>query len=111
MTAQFGEGWVWQFDAEEVAEDKEKNTGKKPTVKISTKQQEQITLLIVQQVLNKATKDWDSFEDMYDDPDSGLQKIKPDLKTKNLPLNDWWQSFTVQFNEIKFNNTNLKNKH
>ena len=113
MTAQFGEGWVWQIDiADEVAEDKEKNTGKKSTmIKPSTAQQEQITLLIVQQVLNKDTKDWDSFKDMYDDKSSGLKKIKPDLKTKNLVLNDWWQSFNVQFNEIKFNNTNLKNNH
>ena len=108
----FGEAWVWQFNVvEEFAGEKAVVKGKKPSVKISTAQQEQITLRVVQQVLNKDSKDWKTFEDMYDDPKSGLKKIHPKLKVKPLELNDWWQNFNVQFNEIKFNNTNLKNNH
>jgi len=73
---------------------------KKPTVTISTAQQEAVTLLIVQQILNKGTKHYDTFEDMYNDPKSGLKKIHSKLNAKPLELNDWWQSFNAQFEGI-----------
>lgn len=80
------------------------------SVSIDTAQQEKITALIFEQVLNKKTKKWKSFEMMYDDPKSGLKKIHPKLKIEDQDKNHWWKHFELQFNEID-KVTDLKSNH
>ena len=74
----------------------EKTVFSSKTIKISTKEQEQITLAIIKAVLGDDTKTWKSFSEMFDDKNSPVKKIFPDLKK----LDDWWKNFTLQFNEI-----------
>ena len=74
----------------------EKTVFSSKTIKISTKEQEQITLAIIKAVLGDDTKTWKSFSEMFDDKNSPIKKIFPDLKK----LDDWWKNFTLQFNEI-----------
>jgi hypothetical protein len=71
---------------------------------ISTPQQEQITLRIMEEVLNSNTKKWKSFSEMYLDKKTGLKKIFPDL----APGTDWHEHFSLQFREV-YNTTGLKN--
>ena len=73
---------------------------KKDSLTINTQQQELITLGIFKAVLDKKTPDWNSFEEMYDDKKSGLQKIHSGLKIINYKNNDWWKHFDLQFNEL-----------
>ena len=74
----------------------EKTVFSSKTITISTVQQEQITLAIIKAVLGDDTKTWKSFDEMFADKNSPIKKIFPDLKQ----LDDWWQNFTLQFNEI-----------
>jgi len=74
----------------------EKTVFSSKTITISTVQQEQITLAIIKAVLGDDTKTWKSFDEMFADKNSPIKKIFPDLKK----LDDWWQNFTLQFNEI-----------
>ena len=74
----------------------EKTVFSSKSVKISTQQQEQITLAIIKQVLGDDTKTWKTFTEMFEDKKSPIKKIFPDLKK----LDDWWSHFTLQFKEI-----------
>ena len=74
----------------------EKTVFSSKSVKISTQQQEQITLAIIKAVLGDDTKTWKTFSEMFEDKKSPIKKIFPDLKK----LDDWWTHFTLQFNEI-----------
>ena len=76
------------------------NSKRKSPAPISTAQQEAITLKILEQKLNKGTKHYKTFEDMYNDPKSGLKKIHSSLNVGNLEKNEWWQSFNAQFEGI-----------
>jgi len=79
-------------------------------ISIDTAQQEKISALIFEQVLNKKTKKWKNFEIMYNDPKSGLKKIHPDLKIPNYKKDDWWKHFNLQFEEID-KTTKLPSNH
>ena len=80
------------------------------TITIDTAQQEKITALIFEQVLNKKTKKWKTFEMMYDDPKSGLKKIHSGLKIKDYKKDSWWKHFDLQFEEID-KTTKLPSNH
>jgi len=86
------------------------SSGVSKKISIDTAQQEKITALIFEQVLNKKTKAWKTFEKMYDDPKSGLKKIHPKLKVVNYKDDDWWRHFDLQFNEID-QETKLPSNH
>ena len=75
----------------------EKSVFSSKNVTIDTKQQEKITLKIFEYVLGSKTENWKSFDDMFNSRDSAVKKIFPDLP--KLP--DWYEHFTLQFNEIK----------
>jgi hypothetical protein len=67
---------------------------------ITTAEQEQVTLMIIEEVLNIRTKSYKSFGDMWNDhkgKKKGLYKIHQDLEDTG----DWWKHFELQFNEIK----------
>ena len=85
-------------------------TSKKGPIKIDTAQQERVTALIFEQVLNKKTPKWKTFEQMYDASSSGLKKIHPNLKVENYKKDDWWKHFDLQFNNID-KLTDLKSNH
>ena len=68
--------------------------------KISTSEQELITLAIFKSLLSKSTKKYKSFDEMYANPKSGLKAIHPGLRHEPLEENDWWQSFNAQFEGI-----------
>ena len=80
------------------------------SISIDTAQQEKITALIFEQVLNKNTPKWKSFEMMYNDPKSGLKKIHPGLKIKDYEKDSWWKHFHLQFEEID-KTTKLPSNH
>jgi len=80
------------------------------SISINTAQQEQITALIFEQVLNKKTPKWKTFLQMYNAPASGLKKIHPGLKIKDFETDDWWKHFELQFNHID-KITDLKSNH
>jgi hypothetical protein len=66
---------------------------------ITTAEQEQVTLLIIEEVLNIKTPDYKSFGDMWNDhkrKQKGLYKIHKNLED----VGDWWKHFELQFNEI-----------
>ena len=65
-------------------------------VKINTVQQEQITLKIIEEVLNKNTKKYKDLQSMFDTKSSGLKNIFPSLRDSG----DWWNHFELQFNTI-----------
>jgi len=73
-----------------------KGTYSGQVVKINTAQQEQITLKIIEEVLNKNTKKYKDLQSMFDDKSSGLKKIFPSLRDSG----DWWNHFELQFNTI-----------
>jgi hypothetical protein len=64
--------------------------------KISTSQQEQITLEIFKEVYTNRTNPYKTFALMFDDKNSVIKKIFPELKSNN----QWWNHFELQFNEI-----------
>ena len=72
--------------------------------KISTKQQEQISLKIMEEIYSSNTKKYESFSEMFDVNGSKIKKLFPDLRSNN----EWWNHFTLQFNEID-NIKELKN--
>jgi len=74
----------------------EKSVFSSKTLKISTAQQENITLLIIKNVLGDDTQTWKSFDDMFHAKNSEIQKIFPELPK----LTEWWANFELQFNEI-----------
>jgi len=82
----------------------EKKTFSSKSITISTEQQEKISLKIFKYVLGNKTQAWQSFDDMFNSPNSEVKKIFPDLPL----LSDWYAHFTLQFNEIK-DKTNLPN--
>ena len=65
---------------------------------LNTKQQESITLKIIENVLGSNSITWKSFGQMFDDKKSGIQKIFPKLKDPKLI--DWWANFELQFKII-----------
>ena len=74
----------------------EKSVFSSKSIKIDTKQQEKITLLIIKNVLGDDTKTWKSFDEMFNAKNSTIKKIFP-----NLPkLTDWYDHFDLQFREI-----------
>jgi hypothetical protein len=74
----------------------EKKIFSSKNLSIDTKQQEQITLLIIQYVLGSNTQTWKTFDQMFHAKDSKIKKIFPDLDK----LDDWWNHFDLQFREI-----------
>ena len=74
----------------------EKTVFSSKTIKISTAQQEKITLLIIKNVLGDDGKTWNSFDEMFNAKNSEIQKIFPDLP--KLP--SWYDHFDLQFREI-----------
>ena len=74
----------------------QKKTFSSPNLKISTQQQERITLLIIKNLLAASQPDYESFGKMFDDKKSGLQDIFPKLRQ----LDSWWNNFTLQFNQM-----------
>jgi hypothetical protein len=75
----------------------EKSVFSSPGIKISTQQQEKISLLIFKYVLGSSTKDWKSFDEMFHDKNSEVKKIFPELP--KLPT--WMEHFRLQFTQIK----------
>jgi hypothetical protein len=65
-------------------------------VKITTEQQERITLKIMEEVLSSKTIRYKSFTHMFDTPTSGVKNIFPKLKSSG----EWWSHFELQFNTI-----------
>ena len=65
-------------------------------IKIDTKQQEKITLLIIKNVLGDDTKTWKSFDEMFNAKNSNIKKIFPDLPK----LTTWYDHFDLQFRQI-----------
>ena len=55
----------------------EKTVFSSKSIKISTEQQEQITLAIIKAVLGDDTKTWKSFAEMFDDKNSPVKKMTP----------------------------------
>ena len=89
----------------------EKKEFSSPDLKITTEEQETISLLIIKNVLGDDTQKWNTFADMFNagfdargKPVSGIAKIFP--KLNDLP--DWWNNFNLQFEQIK-QKANLKN--
>ena len=82
----------------------EKKTFSSKSITISTEEQEKISLKIFKYVLGNKTQSWQSFDQMFNAPNSEVHKIFPDLPL----LSDWYQHFTLQFNSIK-ETTNLPN--
>jgi len=74
----------------------EKTVFSSKTVKISTAQQEKITLLIIKNVLGDDGKTYKSFDEMFNSKNSEIQEIFPDLP--KLP--SWYEHFDLQFREI-----------
>ena len=75
----------------------EKSVFSSKNITIDTKQQEKITLKIFEYVLGRKTQNWQSFDEMFNSKNSAVKKIFPQLS--KLP--DWYEHFTLQFNEIK----------
>ncbi|MBT6295499.1 MAG: hypothetical protein HOJ14_02945 [Nitrospina sp.] len=75
----------------------EKKIFSSKNLSIETPQQEQITLLIIKNVLGSDTKSWKTFDEMFHAKGSKIKKIFPDLDK----LDDWWDHFDLQFREIK----------
>tara|TARA_B110000467_G_C18290453_1_gene464444 strand:+ start:47 stop:1516 length:1470 start_codon:yes stop_codon:yes gene_type:complete len=73
----------------------EKTVFSSKEIKISTPEQEQITLLIIKNVLGDDSKTWKSFTELFN-KGKDIKKIFPDLPK----LNEWWEHFELQFNEI-----------
>ena len=63
--------------------------------KISTSQQEQITLEIFKEVYTNTTKNYKTFGKMFDEHPK-IKKIFPELRSND----QWWNHFELQFNEI-----------
>ncbi len=106
---------IYKIDASKIFKDADfggaaVSGGNATSISIDTAQQEKISALIFEQVLNKKTKKWKSFEMMYDDPKSGLKKIHPRLKIKNYKKDNWWKHFDLQFEEID-KTTKLPSNH
>ena len=78
--------------------------------RIETPQQEQITLLIIKNVLGGDSKHWDSFDEMFeprltdpnrtDKPYSEIKEIFPKLRKQET----WWNNFNLQFDTITTTN-------
>jgi len=73
----------------------EKTVFSSKEIKISTPEQEQITLLIIKNVLGDDTKTWKSFTELFN-KGKDIKKIFPDLPK----LSEWWDHFELQFNDI-----------
>jgi len=80
-----------------------------PSVKLTTEQQEKITLLIFEAVLGKTTPDYQSFAKMFEPNDKNptgkpYSKVKqqfPKLRTENTAtIKSWWNHFDLQFREV-----------
>jgi hypothetical protein len=86
----------------------EKSVFSSKDIKISTEEQEQVTLLIIKNVLGDDTKTWKTFDEMFHSKNSSIKKIFPDLSK----LQSWWDHFDLQFREItklsKFPNSSYK---
>ena len=74
----------------------EKSVFSSKSIKIDTKQQEKITLLIIKNVLGDDTKTWKSFDEMFNAKNSNIKKIFPDLPK----LTTWYDHFDLQFRQI-----------
>ena len=74
----------------------EKSVFSSKSIKIDTKQQEKITLLIIKNVLGDDTKTWKSFDEMFNAQNSNIKKIFPDLPK----LTTWYDHFDLQFRQI-----------
>jgi hypothetical protein len=74
----------------------EKSVFSSKSIKIDTKQQEKITLLIIKNVLGDDTKTWKSFDEMFNANNSNIKKIFPDLPK----LTTWYDHFDLQFRQI-----------
>ena len=78
----------------------EKKTFSVKNLTISTEEQEQITLLILKNILQKGGKKYKDFAHMFTADEkrkTGVFKIFPKLRK----LDDWWKSYEMQFNQIK----------
>jgi hypothetical protein len=73
----------------------EKSVFSSKDIKISTEEQEQITLLIIKNVLGDDTKTWKTFAELFN-KGKDIKKIFPDLPK----LGEWWDHFELQFKEI-----------
>ena len=80
-----------------------------PGVKLQTKEQEKITLLIFEAVLGKSTPDYGSFGKMFEPreknptgkPYSKVKKLFPKLRTeKGSTIKSWWQHFDLQYRTV-----------
>ena len=74
----------------------EKSVFTSKTVKISTAQQEKITLLVIKNVLGDDGKTYKSFDEMFNAKKSEIRDIFPDLP--KIP--SWYNHFDLQFREI-----------
>ena len=74
----------------------EKSVYTSKEIKIKTKEQEQISLLIIKNVLGDDTPTWKSFAQMFHAKGSKIKEIFPDL----AKLPSWWNHFDLQFREI-----------
>lgn len=78
--------------------------------KITTKQQEQISLLIIKNVLGGDTQHWESFDEMFEPritdkdrtgkPYSEIKELFPKLRKQET----WWNNFNLQFDTIATTN-------
>ena len=68
-------------------------------LKITTAEQEQIALEILKHKISGKICTWKSFDEMWEDKTSGLQRIY--TKTKDISvLGDWYKHFVLIFNDV-----------